>query len=79
MKNEQGTSVQTHQDISALLINHFSQIALEPDINREEAIRDIMTSIPKIITKEQNKYLNHPITMKEVEQAVRDMPNGKAP
>jgi len=79
MKNEQGTPLQTHQDISALFINHFSHIALELNINREEAIRDIMTSIPKLITKDQNKSLNHPITMEEVEEVVQDMPNGKAP
>lgn len=78
MKNEQGASIQTHQDISTLLINHFSHIALEPSINREVVIRDVMTSIPKIISEEQKKSLNFQITMEEVEEAVRDMLNAKA-
>eukprot|EP00253_Pinus_taeda_P016855 PITA_16855 len=79
IKDDQGTSVQTHHEISNLLINHFSQIAREPDIDKEEAIKDLLTSIPKLITEDQNKALNRAITMEEVEEAVKDMPNGKAP
>eukprot|EP00253_Pinus_taeda_P029908 PITA_29908 len=78
IKDDQGTSVQTHHEISALLINHFSQIALEPNIDREEAIKDLMTYIPKLITEDQNKALNRAITLEEVEEAVKEMPNGKA-
>ena len=33
----------------------------------------------RLITEDQNKSLNRLITMEEVEEAVRDMPNGKAP
>eukprot|EP00253_Pinus_taeda_P036718 PITA_36718 len=54
------------------------QIALEPNINREEAIRDLVTSIPKLISEDQNKALNRAITLEEVEEVVKDMPNGKA-
>eukprot|EP00253_Pinus_taeda_P020338 PITA_20338 len=76
---KKGTSFQTHHEISALLINHFSQTAFEPSINGQDAIRDLLTSIPKIITEDQNESLNCMITMEEVEEAVRDMPNGKVP
>ena len=63
IKDDQGTSVQTHNEISSLLINHFSQIALEPDIDKEEAIRYLLTSIPKLISEDQNKALNRVITL----------------
>eukprot|EP00253_Pinus_taeda_P030366 PITA_30366 len=55
------------------------QIAQKLDIDREEDIKDLLTSIPKLITKDQNKALNRSITLEEVEEAVKDMPNGKAP
>lgn len=45
LKDEQGTPLQTHQEISSLLTNHFSQIAMEPNTNREEAIGEVMISI----------------------------------
>jgi len=38
-----------------------------------------MNSIAKLIIDYQNKYLNLLITMEEVEEAVRDMPNEKDP
>lgn len=79
IKDEQWTSFQRHHEILVLLINHFSQIALECSINREDAIRDLMTSISNLITEDQNKALNQVVTLEEVEEAVRDMPNGKAP
>ena len=79
IKDDQGTSVQTHQEISSLLINHLSQIAQDLEIDREEAIKELLTSIPKLINEDQNKALNHEITWEEVEEAVKDMPNGKAP
>lgn len=78
LKDEQGTPL-SHQDISYILTDHFSHIATERDIDREEAIREVMTSIPRLITEDQNKSLNHPVTMEEVEEAVKEMPNGKAP
>lgn len=52
---------------------------MECSINREEAISDLVTSISKLISQDQNKALNQAITMKEVEEAVKYMPNGKAP
>eukprot|EP00253_Pinus_taeda_P010716 PITA_10716 len=79
IEDEQGTLVQTHHEISSLLINHFIQIARDPNIDREEYIKDLLTSIPKLITEDQNKALNRAITLEEVEKAVKYMPNGKAP
>jgi len=68
-----------HQEISNLLKTHFSRIAQEPRIDREEAIEELISSIPNLIMEEQNTALNREISLEEVEEAVKEMPNGKAP
>lgn len=78
-KDEQRANVQTHQEISNLLITHFSRIAHEPGIDREEAIEELASSIPKLISEEQNIALSREISSEEVEEAVKEMPNGIAP
>lgn len=36
-----------------------------------------MTCIPKLIREDQNKALNRAITLEEVEETVKDIPNDK--
>eukprot|EP00253_Pinus_taeda_P010390 PITA_10390 len=79
MRNGNGESVKNHHDISEFLSAHFSSIAQEPQINRGEAIRELLKAIPKVVTSEQNWALSREITLEEVEEAVRSMPNDKAP
>eukprot|EP00253_Pinus_taeda_P011270 PITA_11270 len=79
LKNSEGEILRNHKDISDLLSNHFSNIAREPEINRETAIQEITNAIPNSITEEQNWALRKTITMEEVEEAVKNMPNDKAP
>eukprot|EP00253_Pinus_taeda_P013888 PITA_13888 len=79
LKNSEGEILINHKDISDLLSNHFSNIAREPNVNREAAIQEITNAIPNSITGEQNWSLRKRITMEEVEEAVRSMPNDKAP
>jgi len=79
MRNGNGESVKNHHDISELLSAHFSSIAQEPQINRGEAIRELLKAIPKVVTSEQNWALSREITLEEVEEAVRSVPNDKAP
>eukprot|EP00253_Pinus_taeda_P028466 PITA_28466 len=79
LKNDEGGILRNHNDISVLLSNHFSNIAQEPNVNREAAIQEITNAIPRLITEEQNWSLRKKITMEEVEEAVRSMPNDKAP
>lgn len=79
LKNSEGELLRNHNEISASLSDHFSFIAQEPGINREEAIKEITNVIPKSITEDQNWALRREITMEEVEEAVRSMPNDKAP
>ena len=42
-------------------------------------MNEVITSIRKLITEEQSKSLDRPVTLLEVEEAVKDMANGKAP
>ncbi len=42
-------------------------------------INKITQNIPKIITEEHNSLLIKPISMQEVEEAVQNMKEGKAP
>eukprot|EP00253_Pinus_taeda_P032686 PITA_32686 len=79
LKNSEGEIFRNHNEISALLSDHFSRIAQEPGINREAAIQEITNTIPNSITEEKNWALRKTITMEEVEEAVRNMPNDKAP
>eukprot|EP00253_Pinus_taeda_P035656 PITA_35656 len=79
LKNNNGEILRNHNDISMLLSNHFDDIAQEPTVNREAAIQEITIAIPRLITEEQNWSLRKKITMEEVEEAVRSMPNDKAP
>eukprot|EP00253_Pinus_taeda_P019787 PITA_19787 len=79
LKNNAGEILKNYNDISALLSDHFKSIAQEPPINREEAIKELTTAIPKTITSDQNWALCREISLEEVEEAIRSMPNDKAP
>eukprot|EP00253_Pinus_taeda_P011463 PITA_11463 len=74
-----GEILKNHNDISALLSDHFKSIAQEPPINREEAIKELTAAIPKTITSYQNWALCREISLEEVEEAIRSMPNDKTP
>lgn len=79
LKNDTGEILKNHNEISALLLDHFKSIGQEPHINREKAIKDLTEAIPKIITADQNWALCRKISMEETEEAIRSMPNDKAP
>lgn len=79
LKNNAGEILKNHNDISALLSDHFSSIAQEPPTNREEAIKELTAAIPKSITSYQNWALCREISLEEVEEAIQSMLNDKAP
>jgi len=79
LKSEQGATLRTHQEFSTLLTTHFSSIAQESKDDRTEAIDELIKSIPKTITNEKNLALTREISFEEVEEAVKDMSNDKAP
>eukprot|EP00253_Pinus_taeda_P030593 PITA_30593 len=79
LKKNTGEILKSHNDISALLADHFKSISQEPPINREEAIKELTVAIPKTITSDQNWALCREVSLEEVEKAIRSMPNDKAP
>lgn len=79
LKNDQGESIENHQDIATLITEHFNNIAQEPEIDRTEATGNLIKSIPESISNEQNQALSREISLEEVEEAVKEMPNDKAP
>ena len=79
IKDEHGNVFHSHQDISSILRNHFKLIATEPVSDKQEAIIEVASSIPKLITEEQSRALDWPVSLQEVEEAVKEMANGKAP
>jgi hypothetical protein len=57
--------------MEATLIRHFQNLLTEPQINRSEAIHKITQHVPSLVTQEQNASLLRPITIKEVDQALK--------
>eukprot|EP00253_Pinus_taeda_P032499 PITA_32499 len=78
LKSEQGDIIDNHQGISTLLTSHLKSTAQEPEVDRSEAIAELIKFIPKTISNEQNLALTREISLEEVEEAVKDMPNDKA-
>eukprot|EP00253_Pinus_taeda_P007744 PITA_07744 len=79
LKNDTGEILKNHNEIYALLSDHFKSIAQEPHINRKEAIKELTEAIPKIITANQNWSLCRKISLEETEESIKSMPNDKAP
>ena len=77
LNDEHGTSFESHKDISNLLVNHFDLISKEPVVGREEALREVVVCIRRILTKDHTRMLDCPISKAKVEEVVQNMPNGK--
>jgi hypothetical protein len=70
IKDQDGIECESHQEIESVMVRHFHGIAQELHQNRSEAIQRITQHIPRLVTKEQNIFLNKPIAMEEVDQAL---------
>jgi ATP phosphoribosyltransferase len=79
IKDQDGIKRESNKEIETTLVNHFHQIAQEPNQDRTKAIQRIIQHIPRLVTEEQNNNLNKPITEEEIAQVLQEMPNGKAP
>ena len=51
---------------------------IEPDVSKDDAIHQFLTYIPSLVIEEHNASLMKPISMQEVETAVKQMAEGKA-
>lgn len=79
IKDVKGKLLNTHEDIEAVLVQHFRSIAEETILARAHFIEDLTRYIPKLVTREDNFNLNRPVTEDEVSEVIKEMKNGKAP
>eukprot|EP00253_Pinus_taeda_P024539 PITA_24539 len=77
--NQQGERVEAHEDMEKEFAGYFKDILKEPNGNRDEAIWDITQHIPKIINEDHNTQLLQPVSLKEVEEEISQLKDGKAP
>eukprot|EP00253_Pinus_taeda_P021095 PITA_21095 len=74
-----GEKLERHEEIEAKLRNHFNQILQEPEGDRRTTIEKITNNVPRIVKEEHNELLLRPITPQEVDEAMFQLKEGKAP
>ena len=79
IKKREGDRVESHVEIEQEFINHFKEVHQEPQIDRRPAIEKITQNVSKIITEEHNQLLLRPVMSQEVELAMNQLKEGKAP
>jgi len=79
IQNQEGTRVENHEEIEEEFLRHFKQVHSEPLANKNPAIEKIIQKIPKIITEEHNELLLYPILPQEVDIAMHQLKESKAP
>eukprot|EP00253_Pinus_taeda_P003190 PITA_03190 len=77
--NQEGAKVEEHEQIEEVLLNHFQQVHQEQAVDRQRAIGRITSNIPKLVTEEHNELLMSPIQAQEVDEAMAQLKEGKAP
>jgi hypothetical protein len=65
--------------LEAALVGHYQNLLTEPIPDRHEAIAKLTQHVPTLVTREQNLALLLPISIEEVDQALKDTPKCKAP
>eukprot|EP00253_Pinus_taeda_P026720 PITA_26720 len=79
LQNQHGARVEEHKEIEQTLLSHFQQVHREPAGDRQREIGKITSNIPKLVTEEQNELLMRPIQPQEVDEAMAQLKEGKAP
>lgn len=79
INNQQGENLEKHEDIAQEFQEHFQNTLKEPPGSRIQAIQNIVQHIPKIINEDHNNRLLQPISLQEVEDAMTQLKDGKAP
>eukprot|EP00253_Pinus_taeda_P013571 PITA_13571 len=75
IKDEGGNLRNSHEEIEALLVQHFRGIAKETCSGREHSIRDLITHIPRLVSREDNFDLNRPVTEEEISEDLAQTPD----
>eukprot|EP00253_Pinus_taeda_P027103 PITA_27103 len=71
--------LEKHEDIEKEFKDYFQEALKEQTGSRSSAIRSVTQHIPKIITEDQNQNLLKQVSMQEVEEAMAQLKDGKAP
>ena len=79
IQKQGGVRVEKHAEIEEEFLRHFKQVHQEPLADRRPAIEKITQNVPKIITEEHNELLLRPILPQEVDVAMNQLKEGKAP
>eukprot|EP00253_Pinus_taeda_P029992 PITA_29992 len=74
-----GERLEQHQAIEAELVSHLKSVVQEDQFDRRPTTNKILQHIPKLIMEEHNQLLLRPVTLLEVEQAILQNKEGKAP
>eukprot|EP00253_Pinus_taeda_P034767 PITA_34767 len=73
IKDKRGNSLKYHEDIKAVLVQHFRTIAQETCYERDHYIQDFTKHITRIVSSEDNVNLYKPMTEEEdILQVVED-------
>lgn len=79
INNSQGSILEKHEYIEKEFKDYFEEAFKEQPGSRSSAIKSVTQHIPKIITEDQNQNLLKQVTMQEVEEAMAQLKDGKAP
>ena len=79
IKRDGRTQVETREGVEEELLSYFKGIPTEDNNSREQELAQVTDLIPKSISREDNENLNKPISMQDVEEALIQMAQGKAP
>lgn len=77
--NEDGELWTTHENIEAVMVQHFKGITNETNIDRNHNIKEIIKNIPRMVSREDNFNLIKPVAEEEVSTVIKEMQNSKAP
>ena len=67
LKATNGEHLIKHEGMERELVTHFKDLLTKPLPNRQAAIQNITTHIPRVITQEQNLAQLREVTLQEVE------------
>lgn len=62
-----------------MLMEYHKGILTEPQIDRSEAIKEVCTAIPRVVSEDQNRALMRVASLEEVEEVVMSMKKGTVP
>ena len=78
LKKEDGSIAESQEELETTLNSYFAKLLQKPDKDREEAQREVLSHIPKIIMEDHNQILGKSIEMMEAENVVKQMAKDKA-